>query len=180
MCRLFFSFVYGIQELGSLAANELKLILLLPPQTLGPVSTPPVYCVTARLTGGGAGGIGSIWMATMTSKEMVDTRDPHRTTFRIRGIPATCNRPELSRMLLKALNLTDGSSLRIRSFSSDTSLPGEASQRTAVVSFGIKTQWPSLDYEELQVDGVTLTCDGTFLGFTPLSPVESDDQSIIE
>lgn len=116
----------------------------------------------------------------MTSREMVDARDPHRTTFRIRGIPASCDRSDLSRMLLKALNLTDDSCLRIRSFSSDTSLPGELPQRTAVVSFGVKIQRLSLAYEELHVDDITLTCDATFLGFTPLSPVESDSQSIIE
>lgn len=116
----------------------------------------------------------------MTSREMADARDPHRTTFRIRGIPANCNRSDLSRMLVKALDLTDSSYLCIRSFSSDTSLPGEGPQRTAVVSFAVKIQRLSLAYEELHIGDITLTCDATFLGFTPLSPVESDSQSVIE
>jgi hypothetical protein len=107
-------------------------------------------------------------------------RDPHRVTYRIRGIPASYGQEEFSRLLLKALALHDSSALRIRSFSSDVALPVDRETRTTVVSFSSKPPLLRGNYQVMQAENIKLTFDTVFDGFTPLSPIESDEQTTIE
>lgn len=105
----------------------------------------------------------------------------HRTVYRIRGIPVACTENDLGSLLGGALTLQDDEQLQIRSFSSDFSLPGDLSSRTAIVSF--RTIPPNLRQETrvtLETGKATLLFDTVFDGFTPLSPVELDEENSIE
>jgi hypothetical protein len=113
----------------------------------------------------------------MGSKTTPEIKDAHRTLYRIRGIPATYDRQDFSRLLSRTIDFQDG---RIRSYSSDTALPGELPLRVATVSFGVVSPQRGLETEFLDIDNVRLTCDKVFDGFTPLSPIESDNYHIIE
>ena len=108
-------------------------------------------------------------------------KNAHRITFRIRGIPVACTEDDLLILLGEALALQDDKQLQIRSFSCDVSLPGDVPSRTAIVSF--RTIPPKLQKEKrvaLEIGKATLLCDTVFDGFTPLSPVELDEENSIE
>ena len=108
-------------------------------------------------------------------------KNPHRITYRIRGIPASCSQESFAILLTRALALQDDHWLQIRSFSSDVALPGDPPSRTAVVSFGETI--PMLQKEEritLKTSQMTFLCDTVFDGFTPLSPVELEEENAIE
>jgi hypothetical protein len=108
-------------------------------------------------------------------------KNPHRITYRIRSIPASCSQEDFAILLARALALQDHNWLQIRSFSSDVALPGDSPIRTAVVSFGATP--PILQKEKrltLKTGEVTLLCDTVFDGFTPLSPIELDEENAIE
>jgi hypothetical protein len=104
----------------------------------------------------------------------------HRSIYRVQNIPEAYNCEQFEESLLKAVGLEKKALLRCRSFANDASRPRHILTKTAIVSF--ETSLSILDKERCKLsDGQsTFYCDNVFDGFTPVSPLETASQQIIE